>query len=417
MIRNAACALVLALAAAAPAWAQVDLFSRQTVSGLVDLRLAAADGERAWTDGGYGKGRYGGGGDDIVITPQLAEAALEWKPRFSWDLGAVVHLQYQPEQVRGVDVVEAYFAYKPVPRSDWRYSARAGLFYPPISMEHSDPMWGVARTITSSAINSWVGEEVKVVGFEPRLGRVFGDQEVDLTLAAFGYNDTSGTLLSLRGWALDDIQSSISSKLRLPRLNKPFAAIWRGQAGSTEPVRELDGRIGFYGRLDWQTWGPVAVNLTYYDNAGNRTAVKNGQWSWETRFWNLGVSVDLDDRTRILSQLMKGSTYEGFPTPSGVWLDVDFASAYLLATRSFGKASLTGRIDWFDTVDNTFVVRDNNNEHGWAYTGAWRYDFSPKVSLLVEAMHVTSGRYARRYIGLDPRQNQTTLQSSLRLRL
>ena len=415
MIRAALCTLLLALAAL-PAHAEADLFSRDTFSGLADIRLAASNGERSWTDGGYGKTRYSGGGDDWKLTPQLAEAALEWKPRLTWDLGAVVHLQYQPEQVRGVDVVEAYFAYKPVPHNDWRFSTRAGLYYPPISMEHDDPMWGVTRTITPSAINSWVGEEVKVVGFEQKVGRVFGNQRIDATVAAFGYNDTAGTLLSLRGWALDDIQSSASSKLLLPKLDAAFVGIWRNQAGSTEPVRELDGRVGFYGRLDWQTAGPVAVNLLYYDNAGNKTAVKNGQWAWETKFWNLGVSVDVDDRTRILSQVMTGTTLEGFLTPV-IWLDVDFSSAYLLATRSYGKAQITGRVDWFETVDHTFVKRDDNNEHGWAYTAAWRYDFTPKISLLFEALHVTSGRLARTYIGVDPRQSQTTLQSSLRLRL
>ena len=78
--------------------------------------------------------------------------------------------------------------------------------------------------------------------------------------------------------------------------------------------------------------------------------------------------------------------------------------------------SVTGRIDWFDTVDHTFVQRDNNNEWGWAYLAAVRYDVSPKVALLVEALHVTSARYAREYVGLDDKQDQTTLQSSLRLR-
>ena len=327
------------------------------------------------------------------------------------------HFKGVRPQVRGVDVVEAYFAYKPAPHSAWRFSARAGMFYPPISLEHTDPAWGVAHTITPSAITSWVGEEVKTTGLETSLARTFGDQQITATAAAFGFNDTSGTLLSLRGWALDDIKSTLSGKLLLPRLDRPFAKIWRGQAGSTEPVRELDGRIGFYGRLDWQSGGPVAVNLFYYDNAGNRTAVKNGQWAWETKFWNLGVSVDLDSRTRLLSQVMRGSTYEGFETTQGYWLDVDFSSAYLLATRSYGKASVSARVDWFDTVDNSFVLRDNNNEHGWAYTAAWRYDFNPKVTLMFEALHVTSGRYARHYVGEDPRQNQTTVQSSLRLRL
>jgi hypothetical protein len=417
MIRAAACATLLALTAAAPAWADADLFSRQTVSGLIDLRLAAADGEKSFTDGGYGKGRYSGAGDSYRITPQVAEAALVWKPRFTWDISGVVQLDVQPDQNHLVDVTEAYLAYKPAPRSDWSYSARAGYFYPPISQEHGDPAWGVTHTITPSAINSWVGEEVKVLGFEQKLTRKIAGQELSATVAGFGYNDTSGTLLSLRGWALHDIKETAFGDFPLPKLNPQYQGIWRAQAPYTVPTVNLTGRIGYYGRVDWRTSGPVAFNLFYYNNAGNRTAVVDLQWSWETKFWNAGASWDVDEHTQILAQAMKGSTYEGYPTPVGIWIDVDFASAYLLATHSFGKSALTGRVDWFDTVDNTYVKRDNNNEHGWAYTGAWRYDFNPKLTVLIEAMHVTSGRFARQYISVAPRQDQTTFQTSLRLRL
>ncbi len=406
---------VLVLAAALPAKAEPDLFSRETVSGLVDLRLAAADGERGWTSGGYGKARYGGAGEGLRITPEIAEAALVWKPRLAWDLGAVVHLQAAPRQAHVVDAVEAYLAYKPVPGGDWRYAVRAGLFYPPISMEHDDPAWGVTHTITPSAINSWVGEEVKVVGLEAKLTRSFAGQQVSATAAAFGWNDTSGTLLSLRGWALHDIKSTAFGDLPLPRLLPAYGFIWRAQAADTEPTRELDGRVGVYGRLDWAA-GPVAVNLFGYDNAGNKTAVKNEQWSWRTTFWNLGGSIDLDRRTQVLAQALRGRTQEGYVTPSGIWIDVSFASAYVLATRSYGKGAVTGRIDWFETTDHTFIERDDNNEHGWAATGAYRYDFSPRLSLLVEAMHVSSERPARLYRAVAPRQDQTVVQSALRVR-
>ncbi|HTK36563.1 MAG TPA: hypothetical protein VL358_14930 [Caulobacteraceae bacterium] len=418
MIRPAAAwTLALALGAAAPAWAQVDLLSHETLSGLVDLRLAAADGERSWTDGGYGKGRFSGARDGFRITPQVAEAAVVWKPRFTWDLGAVVQLDAQAGQTHFIDVTEAYLAYKPAPRSDWRYSARAGLFYPPISLEHTDPAWGVAHTITPSAINSWVGEEVKVLGFEQKLTRTIGDQEFSATVAGFGYNDTSGTLLSLRGWALDDIKTTAFGELPLPRLEPEYQGIWRAQAPYTIPTLNLTGRVGYYGRLDWRTAGPVAFNLFYYNNAGNRTAVVNDQWSWETKFWNLGASWDVDPHTLILAQAITGRTLEGYPTPQGIWIDVTFSSAYVLATHSFGATSLTGRIDWFDTVDQTYVQRDNNNEWGWAYTAALRRDLTPKVAVLVEVVHVDSARYAREYVGVDDdKQTQTTVQSSLRLR-
>lgn len=416
MIRRLILAVLAAAAVSGPAAAQIDLFSRETFNGLVDLRLAAADGERSWTDDGYGKARYGGdAGGGFKLTPQLAEAALVWKPRFSWALSGYLHLQHQPEQENGVDITEAYLSWKPTPTSAWRYGARLGLFYPPISQEHEDIAWGVTNTITPSAINSWVGEEVKVIALEAKATRVLSNgMELGATLAVFDHNDTSGTLLSLRGWALDDVQSTAYGGQRLPALLPRYRGIWRGQALTTIPVLELDNRLGAYARIDWRTGGPANFNLFYYDNAGNRTAVTNGQWSWDTRFVNIGASYDLDRRTRILAQYLNGETLEGFRTARGIWIDVGFSSAYVLAVRQVGKGSASARAEVFNTRDRTFQDRDDNNEHGWAVTGAYRYDVTPYATLKVEAMHVDSNRVGRIYRGTAAQQDQTVVQSSLR---
>ena len=60
-------------------------------------------------------------------------------------------------------------------------------------------------------------------------------------------------------------------------------------------------------------------------------------------------------------------------------------------------------------------MRDNNNEWGWAYTVAYRYNFTPRVAWLNEALYIKSDRTARAYLALDDYANQLTLQSSLRL--
>ena len=73
--------------------------------------------------------------------------------------------QYQSvRRSRAPGLSEAYLVFKPTPAGDTRYSVRAGLFYPPVSQEHQGPAWIDADMITPSAINSWIGEEVKVVG-------------------------------------------------------------------------------------------------------------------------------------------------------------------------------------------------------------------------------------------------------------
>lgn len=403
------------IASTAPARAQVDLTSSEALSGLIDLRVAASEGETSWLDRGYGKTRYSGAGDDWRITPEIAQASLVWKPRLTWNVTGAVTLQARPGQDEPVDVVEGYINWKPTPRSALRYSARAGLYFPHVSMEHNDVAWGTTYTITPSAINAWVGEEVKVVGAEGSLAYRFGQQELSATAGLVGYNDTSGTLLALRGWALHDVMSSAYSNFPLPRLDPPFERIWRNQAVDTDPTREFDDRIGWYARAEWRTGGPFAVNAFYYDNGGDPTRVEVGQWGWDTRFLNLGASLDVDENTRFLSQVMWGETIEGMPTPQGYWIDVGYSSVYFLGTRRFGPASLTGRLEFFETRDRTWVARDDNNERGWAATAAVRYDVSPRTSLLFELLHVESDRFARSYQGVAARQDQTTAQAALRL--
>src|SRR5437868_1769896 len=128
---KATCGLALTAltCAATPAWAQVDLFSPQALHGVLDLRLAAADGESSFVAGGFGKTRYGGdAGGAFHGHAQVAMAAVEWTPRVSWEWSAVVDLTAQPGQIHAVDVGQAYVAFKPVPRSATRFSARAGYF-------------------------------------------------------------------------------------------------------------------------------------------------------------------------------------------------------------------------------------------------------------------------------------------------
>lgn len=411
-------ALGVAALTAGPARAEIDLISPETLSGMVDLRLALADGETSWTRKGYGKARFGGDRDGGPRAhAELAEAAVQWRPRVDWAWSGVFTAQFQPGQEHEVDIVEAYVAYKPVPTSPVRFSGRAGLFWPHISQEHGDPFWGTSYSITPSAINSWIGEEIKVMGAEASVSAPVGGSTVSASAGLFGYNDTAGTLLALRGWALHDLKSAAFSTYPLPRLDPPHVGIWRGQDPFTEPTRhDIDDRIGFYGRVEWRTPYPLSLNLFYYDNAGNPAKVESMQWAWDTRYWNLGAAYDLGQNTRILSQVMWGETLEGKPTPQGIWIDVGFRSAYLLATHSFGHDRVTARMDYFQTRDRTWQARDNNNEEGWAATLAWRRDLTEKASLLAEVMRIDSNRLARAYQSVAADQAQTVVQTSLRLK-
>jgi hypothetical protein len=399
-------AATVGLSAAIDAHAEADLFSRQTVSGLIDLRLGAADGETSWIDGGLGKGRFGDGGEVA-----LGESSIVWNPRFSSRLGAVIIAQSQQAQDRVVDAGEAYLTYRGDMAGSLRLNARAGLMYPPISLEHDGLEWSVPDTITPSAINSWVAEETKVVGLEATARGAIAGQKLAATVGVFTHGDTSGTLLTFRGWALHDLKSSATGDFPLPPLS-PFMA--KRQAPFTTPVRELDGRAGVYARLEWRPSPNLMLDLFAYDNDGDRTAVDNHEWSWETRFFNLGARWDIDAATHLRAQAMQGETLMGKSTAYGVWTDVGFQATYVLVTRDLGPGSLTGRLDQFSTTDRTNKAVDNNAEHGWAALVAYRWDVRPDVHLVFEGLHIDSDRPERVRLGEAPQQTQTVVQTALR---
>ncbi|MDB5434011.1 MAG: hypothetical protein JWR47_268 [Phenylobacterium sp.] len=373
----------------------------------------AADGEKGWLDGGFGKTSASGAGPGHWKgKAQLSDAALEWRPRLNFAVSGLVSAHLQPDTDPKLDLGEAYVKLQGPPSRLGKWSARVGVFYPPVSMEHEGVAWTNPDMLTSSAINSWIGEEVKVGGVEATVSQRFGGHEVSATGAVFGFNDTSGTLLSFRGWALGDVQTGTHTDFQLPPLS-PFMVT--KQAAITTPFIELDDRAGYYGRLEWRPPAPVRVNVTYYDNVGNRIAVKDLQWAWETHFLNVGVEWEPDDRTRLAAQGMTGKTLMGYTMPGGIWLDVDFQAAYLLAQRRVAADTFSGRIDTFRVRDRTFRALDDNSEHGWAYAVAWRHPLAPHADLVLEALHVSSRRPARVLAAEDPRQDQTVLQSALRL--
>ena len=410
-------AAAFAALAARPALAQVDLVSPAVLSVQADVRLSAADGEPSWLQDGFGKTRYGGNASHGWTTRlQLASADVIWRPAFAFDLTGYVDAVYQPLEEHQVDLQEAFLQYKPLPRPDgWRWQARAGLMYPPVSMENDGPGWTPTRTITPSAINSWIGEEGKSVAAEVRLAHRFDDQELSAGAAIFTHDDTSGTELSWRGWMFSDVRSTLSGEMPIPDVpaaHKPF----RTQDYDSRSIDEIDGRPGVYAWAEWRAPYGVTANVFYSDNAGDRTTMIDGNWTWDTRFWNLGLRWAPDAKTELLAQAMTGRTVTGFVIPGKGWrLDAEFDSAYLLASRKFGKDLMTGRVDWFDVRDATFQGLDNNDERGWALTGDWRHPIGEHLAVLVEVVHVESNRPSRGYVGDTPQQAQTMVQTALKV--
>ncbi|HWU91663.1 MAG TPA: hypothetical protein VN106_00255, partial [Sphingomicrobium sp.] len=101
-----------------------------------DVRLVAVDGDRSWVDGGFGKLRSGSEGD-LRLQPQLGNVSLIWKPQLSWSVGAIVVGSVQGGQRTDAGLSQAYLTYRPMRSSSGvAFSARAGLMWPPVSLEH-----------------------------------------------------------------------------------------------------------------------------------------------------------------------------------------------------------------------------------------------------------------------------------------
>ncbi|MFL6765812.1 MAG: hypothetical protein ACJ8FO_11510 [Sphingomicrobium sp.] len=381
------------------------------------MRLVAVDGEKSWVDGGFGKLRSGSDGD-FRVQPQLGNVSLVWKPQFSWSLGAIVVGSLQGGQRTQAGLSQAYLTFRPMRSSRIAVSARAGLMWPPVSLEHDGADWHVKDSITPSAINSWIGEEVRPLAAEATISASLGQHKLRATAALMAANDTSGTLLTFRGWALHDRTTLAFNRQPLPPLDEELAEY---QAPFTHPLLDVGPgfarRPGYYAKLSWQPPIPVRIELFRYDNRANPEDVDaNLEWGWRTWFNHLGAVVDLGSGAQLKLQAMEGRTRMGFieEGESRRWVDNRFRSAFALLTRPFGPFALTARIDAFDTRNRGSDVDSEYDDKGWSAMLAAKRDWA-HVTGLVELLHVSSKRENREDVGLRPRQRQTQLQTEVRM--
>src|SRR3954451_18578167 len=344
----AACAIGFLCAPTSAVAAGPDLFSADTVEVSGDLRLVAVNGERSWVDGGLGKFRSGSDGD-LRVRPQLGNLNLIWQPQFTWSLSATVVGSLQGGERTLAGLSQAFLTFKPMRGTGTSFSARAGLMWPPISLEHEGADWHVRDSITPSAINSWIGEEVRPVALEGTLAADLGQHKVRGTVALFADNDTSGTLLTFRGWALHDRTTLAFRRQPLPPLSE-FADY---QAPYTHPLIDLhDGfahRPGYYAKLAWQPPAPVRIELFRYDNRTDPEDVNDDlEWGWRTSFNHVAVAANLG-ATQLKLQAIEGRTHMGYPEPSRRWVDMQFRSAFALLTSPLGAFGLAARIEAFAT--------------------------------------------------------------------
>jgi len=167
-----------------------------------------------------------------------------------------------------LDLTEAYLELRPYPRAGLRARVKAGRFLCSGVARESLSRLESPYTLSSSALDTWVAEELRTIGLESQLEwlgtRLGHDFDVGLTAAVFGWNDPAGVAIARHGFALDDRQTTLFGR--------------DGQVGA-KPVRgfelfhEIDGKAGIYEGMEVRYLDRIVLRALHYDNRGDPAAL------------------------------------------------------------------------------------------------------------------------------------------------
>ena len=382
-----------------------------TVDGYADLRMVVPSNQVSWQDGGLGKLRFGAedGSPDFTF----AEAAAELSALITPELIGVASVRIAPKQYTALDLLEGYLRYRPVSTSPFRWSIRGGAFFPPVSLENTEIGWTSPWTLTPSAINSWIGEEVRIIGTEASVEWRSDVRTLSLSAAVFGWNEPAGELLADRGWSVSDAFSGIFDRPRMPDIESKI--LGRPAPLRTEEFVQLDNRPGWYAAANWDEAGLAKLNFIFYDNDADASASNPISFAWRTQFEDAGLSTEFG-RVTLLAQAMLGQT---LIRPSAFFSnDTHFSAAYLLAGWSIDDNwRLALRGDVFATEAHTPVAAADVRESGNAVTAAVDYLPTQWLRLTLEGIRVDSTRSQRTLAGINPHEVENQVQLSARFYL
>lgn len=402
------------LAACLPCHAYA-LFSESDLSAfaLLDLQAAYSDATTSWLEGGLNKTRYNEAEKGLHLG--LAGLDLTYRASTQWILKGTVLADDAFDDLR---VTEAFAQFRPIPRSAWKGQWRAGLFYPALSLENRGPLWTSPYTLSASAINSWIGEELRTLGLETawtRQGR-FAGSALDFTVFGSLYwgNDPAGSLLSWRGWALHDLQAGTGTKVPLPELTVfNYNGTFSAQRPYSQPIKEVDDRPGFYTGLRWRHRQGSQLGYAYYDNRADPSQIRDGQYAWHTRFHLLSLEGRLPGQLTLLAQYLIGDTLMANPQGEPKVVN-DFWASYLMLSHRVDRWRSSIRLDRFRVKDLDTTADDNNWEDGRALTVALSYRITREWKAAIEYLVVDAERPARKQINEPVRQYNRQLLLSLR---
>ena len=423
--KPAALALLLVLVApAARADVQIDKGGKHKLSILLDARVGVSDAEASHRDRGVGLLRLGGKDTDTAglgekarLSGYLGQLGLQFTGRMGPYTSYMVELNSQLDghERTGLSVPEAFISHE----ARWHTAAlrfRAGFLIPPVSLEHPGRAWSTFFTLTPSAINSWIGEEIRGTGFEGRYSlRLAQKKRLSVTLGTFMGNDTAGQLLSWRGWAMHDRQAGYGDRTRFRGnrfLTSPqFFGFTNPYA---RPFLEMDENWGMYGSVNLET---TRTRFSYlaWDNRADRTErEKSKLFGWDTQFQAVGWRYEpVDRRFMVQGQWMRGSNRMGGGHPARV--ENDYNAWYVLFSKPSRFARFTLRYDDFWVKDHDiYRTFDPNGQDGRAVTFAVVKSLNKQSDLVGEVVNMVSNRPGNALLGADTHLEQTQWQLAWR---
>jgi hypothetical protein len=382
-----------------------------------DISYVSADGYASWIEGGAGKLRYDADNDGLLLTRAFADFGLRVTDTLRLELAAEIYDDFGP----AAGLTEATVEWRPLNLSANRWRLKLGEFYPRISLENSAPGWGSPYSITPSAINTWLGEEIRLRGAELSMSRrpltLGGAHTVSFNAAVFEANDPVGTLMSWKGWSAHDRQSRMGDELPLPPVPQiEPGGFFAHQDPYTKPFLEIDDAAGYYVSAEWAVAGRWLLRASRYDNRADPVSEIAGQFGWLTRFNHLGLQATLPGDLGLISQWMKGDTTWG-RTPTGErGVYADYSSYFVLLSKTFSRHRLTARYDRFDVNDKDQFPQDNNAETGSIRTLAYQFAAARYLTIAAEWLQIRTWRPAFEYFGLQQSVTERQFQLSAQLR-
>jgi hypothetical protein len=365
------------------------------VKVLAQINLVKADRQASWFEADTGILAYSENGFNVQ------QGILNLSDSISSSLSYDIVANYYQLGEQHLGFSQAQLIYKPLSASKIRWRGRAGFFYPNMSLENVDVGWLSPYTYTQSAINSWIGEELRVAGLELTAyspGRSRNSPfSWEFHAAAFKANDPLGAIITWRGFALHDRQSLNNEQIRFAAYPTVVETDRINHPNYVEPFHEFDGRLGFYIGTHLNYFRQSSLRYYYFDNQADPNQVNQQRlYGWRTRFHSLAVQHEFNAQNRLIAQWLSGNTVMGER-----FVAADFESWYLMFSHSNNGHRVSIRYDNFKVIEDDVFAWDMNDSKGDALTLAWRYTINSRWQIGLEHHLNTNYAASRQSLGQE----------------